>query len=177
MKNTVKLLLVAAFTLGSTALFAQKFGRIDYAGVIQAMPEMADVQTKLQAAQAEYEDHLEGLQVELNNKVNDLQNAPETMSESLRQLRNREIQELNERLQQYYQIAQEELQKTQMDLMTPLQEKTDAAIAKVSKADGIVVVFQNDSVVYLDPAAVVDVTAKVRTELGITATPAPAPAQ
>lgn len=172
MKKTIKFLLVAALTMGSTALFAQKFGRIDYAGVIQSMPEMTEVQTKLQAAQTEYEEHLEGLQVELNNKVNDLQNAPTTMSASVRQLREREIQELNERLQQYYQIAQEELQKTQMELMTPLQDKADAAIEKVSKADGIIVVFQNDSVVYLDQTATTDITARVKTELGIPATPA-----
>ncbi len=166
MMKSIKILLVAVLTLGSTALFAQKFGRIDYTNVIQSMPEMTTVQTDLQAAQTEYEEHLEGLQVELNNKVNDLQNAPETMSASVRQLREREIQELQQRLQEYYQIAQEELQKTQMDLMLPLQEKADAAIKKICKAEGIVVVFQNDSMVYIDDT-ISDITAKVKTELGI----------
>ena len=167
--KSIKFLLVAALTLGSTALFAQKFGRIDYADVIQSMPEMAGVQEGGEKAQVEYSEHLESLQVELNNKVNDLQKAPATMSESVRQLRNREIQELQQRLQQYYEIAQEELQKTQFELMTPLQEKADAAIKKISKAEGIIAVFQKDSVVYLDEDVIVDITAKVKTELGIAA--------
>ncbi len=167
--KSIKFLLIAALTLGSTALFAQKFGRIDYADVIQSMPEMAGVQEGVEKAQVEYSEHLEGLQVELNNKVNDLQKAPATMSESVRQLRNREIQELQQRLQQYYEIAQEELQKTQFELMTPLQEKADAAIKKISKAEGIIAVFQKDSVVYLDEDVIVDITAKVKTELGIAA--------
>jgi outer membrane protein len=105
----------------------------------------------------------------LNNKINDLNKAPATMSESVKQLRTREIQELQERLQQYYQIAQEELQKTQMDLIAPIQTKADEAIKKVCKAEGIIIVFQTGGVVYIDEDQTIDILPKVKTELGITA--------
>jgi outer membrane protein len=176
MKTTIKFLLVAVLTLGATALFAQKFGRIDMQAVIQAMPEMTDVQLNFEKAQKDYEDHLEGLQVELNNKVNDLQKNQATMTEQSRQLKQRDIQDLQQRLQQYYQLAQEELEKTQTDLMTPLYEKADAAIKKICKAEGIIVAFTIGQMAYIDDAATVDITEKVKKELGATATPAATPA-
>ncbi len=179
MKKTIKITLVALLAVCSTSLYAQKFGRLNYSELIQSMPEMATVQTQVEAAATEYSEHLESLQVELNNKINDLNKAPTTMSESVKQLRTREIQELNDRLQQYYEIAQEELQKTQADLMAPVEAKASEAIKKVAKAEGLTVVFQNGSVVYIDETTTVDILDKVKKELGITATaaaPAPAPA-
>ncbi len=171
MKRTLKFLMVAALTLGATSLFAQKFGRIDYAAVIQAMPEMTSVQEGLQKAQTEYQEHLENLQVEVNRKIDEFQKLPEGTTETARQLRQREIVDLQQRQQEYYQIAQEGLQQTQEELMKPVVDKLDAAIRKVSKAQGIVVVFQIETttdVVYVDDAAT-DITAAVKTELGIAA--------
>jgi outer membrane protein len=168
MKKVIKIALVALFAVGSTALYAQKFGRIDYQALVQTMPEMDSIQIKMEAASAEYQEHLESLQVELNNKVNDLQKAPATMSESVKQLRQREIQELQERLQQYYQIAQDELNKTQMALYAPIESKANEAIKKVCKAEGIIIAFQTGSVAYIDEETTIDILAKVKAELGIT---------
>ena len=176
MKTTIKILLAAALTLGATALFAQKFGRIDMQAVIQSMPEMTQVQANFEKAQKDYEDHLEGLQVELNNKVNDYQKVQATLSESSKQLKQRDIQDLQQRLQQYYQLAEEELQKTQTELMAPLYEKADAAIKKICKAEGIIVAFTIGSMAYLDEAATIDITEKVKTEVGAVAAPAAAAA-
>ncbi len=172
MKRSIKILLVAVLALGSTSLFAQKFGRIDMNDVIQSMPEMKDVQTKFEQTQKDYEEQLEVMQVELNNKINDFQKVQATLSDTQKQLKQRDIQELNERMQQFLQTAQQELEKAQVDLMAPLQTKADEAVKKVSKAESLVVVFQVGTMVYLDEAQTVDITAKVKTELGIVATPA-----
>lgn len=172
MKTTIKILLAAVLTLGATALFAQKFGRIDMQAVIQSMPEMTDVQLNFEKAQKDYEDHLEGLQVELNNKVNDYQKNQATLSESSKQLKQRDIQDLQQRLQQYYQLAEEELQKTQNELMAPLYEKTDAAVKKVCKAEGIIVAFTIGTVAYIDETTTIDITEKVKKEVGGTTTTA-----
>ena len=50
MKKSLKFLMVAILTLGSTALFAQKFGRIDYMSIIYTMPEITGIQEKLEKA-------------------------------------------------------------------------------------------------------------------------------
>lgn len=168
MKKAIKLTLVALLTLCSTAIYAQKFGRINYQELIQAMPEMDSVRINMEAATVEYQEHLESLQVELNNKVNDFQKAPATMSDAVRQLKQREIQELQERLQQYYQIAQEELEKTQISLYAPIEAKANEAIKKVCKADGIIVAFHTSSVAFIDEDQTIDILPKVKVELGIT---------
>jgi outer membrane protein len=168
MKKIFKIALIAIFAVGSSTLYAQKIGRINYEELIQSMPEIDSVTIKVQAATAEYQDHLESLQVELNNKINDLNKASATISESVKQLRTREIQELQERLQQYYQIAEQELQKTQMELYAPIQTKANDAIKKVCKAEGIIVVFQTRDVVYLDEDQTIDILPKVKAALGIT---------
>lgn len=167
MKKTIKILLVALFAVCSTGLYAQKFGRINYQELIQSMPEVETVKTQMEATINEYQEHLESLQVELNNKVNDLQKAPATMSDSVKQLRQREIQELQERLQQYYQIAQEGIEKTQMELYAPLETKANEAIKKVCKAEGITIAFQTGSVVFIDENTTIDILGKVKAELGI----------
>jgi outer membrane protein len=172
MKRSIKFLMTVALTLGSTALFAQKFGRIDYFGVIQAMPEMTGVQESLTKAQTEYREHLESLQVEVNKKLDEFQKLPATTTESVKQLRQRDIIELQQRQQEYLQLAQEGLAQTEEELITPLRTKADAAIEKICKAQNIVVVFQDESVVYLDKAATIDISDAVRKELGITAAPA-----
>jgi outer membrane protein len=161
--------MVAVLALGSTSVFAQKFGRIDYEAIIPLMPEFATVQTDIQKVQADYEEHIEGMQVERNRKVDEISKLPETTSATTRQLKSSEVVALEQRIQEYVQVAQQGMQTAYVDLMKPLQDKADAAIAKISKAQGIIAVFQIGSVIYLDENQITDITAAVRTELGIPA--------
>jgi outer membrane protein len=170
MKKTIKFLLVAVMTMGVTGLFAQKFGRIDYQGVVMNMPEIDSVQIKMEAIQAEYGEQFESMQVEINKKVDELSKAPTSMSESIKQMKTREIQDLNQRLEQYYQQAQQDINQSQAELFAPLEAKAGEAIKKIARAEGLTVVFQTGAVIYIDEDTTVDITAKVRTELGIPAT-------
>ncbi len=174
--------MVAALALGSTTLFAQKFGRIDYQATIFTMPEVAGVQTEIQKVAAEYREQVENIEVELNRKVDEISKLPDTTTETTRQLKNREMIDLQQRLQDFYQMAEEGIQKTQSDLMQPLVTKANAAIEKICKAQNIIVVFQTGAMVYIDEAQTIDITADVRKELGIPADAVPmttpaAPAQ
>ena len=73
MKKVLKLTLVVAMVLSSTTLFAQKLGRINSQEVIMAMPETAAMQTSLQAVQKDWEENLEAINVEFNNKLQEFQ--------------------------------------------------------------------------------------------------------
>ena len=167
MKNLLKLSLVAIFAMVAASASAQKMGQIDYQALIMQMPEMDSVQIKLQVAQKDYEDQLESLQVEINNKINDYQKAASTLSDGVKELKEGEITDLQTRLQEYYQIVQEELAKVQASLMAPVEERAHAAIKKIAKANGIVVVFHSPSVIYLDEDSIIDVMPLVKKELGI----------
>lgn len=174
MKNVLKLTLVLAMMLSCTTLFAQKFGRINSQEVMFAMPETTEMQTKLQAVAKDWEENLETINVEFNNKLQEFQKNLNTLSDAARQIKEKELNDLRQRGTEMQQMAQQDLAKQEQELMTPIIEKAQNAIKAVSKANGFTAIFESGSLVYFDEATLIDITPLVKKELGITET---APAQ
>jgi outer membrane protein len=174
MKKFLKLTLALVFVLGATSASAQKLGRVDLAAIVPNMPEYTEAVSNLEALGKELSMQLEQMNVELNNKYADYEKNVSTYSDSLRQMKERELMEMNQRLQDMQQYAQQDLQKKEADLMTPIYEKANAAVNKVAAAGGYAVVFStagdqasSAGLAYFDPAQVKDITADVKKELGI----------
>ena len=174
MKKFLKLTLALVFVLGATSASAQKLGRVDLAAIVPNMPEYTEAVSNLEALGKELSMQLEQMNVELNNKYADYEKNVSTYSDSLRQMKERELMEMNQRLQDMQQYAQQDLQKKEVDLMTPIYEKANAAVNKVAAAGGYAVVFStagdqasSAGLAYFDPAQVKDITADVKKELGI----------
>ena len=174
MKNVLKLTLAVMMTLGATSLFAQKFGRINTQELIMLMPETKEMQTNMEAFAKEIQDNLETIRVEFNTKLADYQKNYETLSDSVKQLKEKELQELQNRSSEFEQVAQQDYQKKQNELLAPTASKAKEAIDKVSKAGGYLVVFDisTGSLAYFDEAALTDIAPEVRRELGISETAA-----
>lgn len=111
MKKLIKLTLVVALVLGSSSLFAQKLGRINLEEIITLMPEYKEMMTNMEAYSKDLRDNLETIQVELNTKYNDFQKNKATYSEVTRQLKEKELTDLQNRLQEFYQSAQDDCRK------------------------------------------------------------------
>lgn len=167
MKKLIKLTLAAALLLSASSLFAQKFGRINSQEILLAMPESKEMETNMQAFVKDLQDNLETITVEFNQKYLDFQKNFETYSDSVRQLKQKELQELQNRREEFEQIAQQDIQKKQQELMTPIIEKAKAAIDKVAKENGYLVIFETNSLASFDEAALTDLAPQVRAELGI----------
>ena len=77
-------------------------------------------------------------------------------------------QDMAQRQEQFQQEAYQSMQKAQQDAMTPIYKKLDEAIQAVGKAEGVVYIFDlaRTPIPYVG-AQSVDVTAKVKTQLGI----------
>lgn len=170
MKHALKLTLIAAALLCGTALHAQKFGVINSQELIISMPEYDSVQTKMQAMQKDYMDILETIEVEMRNKLNDYQKNSATMSNVVRQVKEKEIQDLEAKLQENQQYFYQELQKSQSELMAPVLQKAEEAIKKVGKAQAMLAVFDTSSgsLAYHDESAMTNLLPLVKAELGIT---------
>lgn len=175
MKKVLKLTLAVALVLSSTSLFAQKFGRINSQEVILAMPETQAMQTSLQAVQKDWEENLEAINVEFNNKLQEFQKNLNTMSDAVRQIKEKELNDLRTRGNELQQMAQQDMAKKEQELMTPIVEKAQNAIQAVSKAGAFTAIFETGSLIYFDEATLTDITPLVKKELGITET-APAAA-
>lgn len=182
MKNFFRLTLAVVLMLSTSTVFAQKFGRVDMASVLTNMAEYKEAQSNLEAYGADLQNQLEQIMVEYNKLYADYEKNAATYSDSVRQLKEREIMEVQQRYADFQQIAQQDIQRKEMELMNPIIEKANEAVKKIAAAAGYLVVFSTTGdqpnsagLAYFDAAALTDITAAVKKELGISdAAPAPA---
>ena len=168
MKKLLKLTLAMVFILGASSASAQKLGRVDLAAIVPNMPEYTEAVTKLESLGKELSSQLEQMQVELNNKYADYEKNSSTYRDSVRQMKERELMDMQQRLSDMQQIAQQDIQKKEQELMSPVYDKANAAVDKVAKAGGYAVVFStagdqaaSAGLAYFDPAQIKDITAEV----------------
>ena len=166
MKKVLKLTLAVVCVMFSTSLFAQKIGRINSQDVVVNRAEFKQAQTQIEALAKDLQAQAETIQVEMNNKLQEYQKGAETMTDAVRQLKEKELTDLNTRLQEFNQVAQQELQKKEQELMEPIIKKANEAISEVAKAGGYAVIMETGSMVYFDEAQVKDITPEVKTKLG-----------
>ena len=174
MKKTIKLTLAVVFVMGATSLFAQKFGRINTQEVISVMPEMKEMQTNIEAYSKDLQESMENIVVEYNNKYQEFNKNFSTMSDAVRQLKEKELNDLIQRRNDF----EQDLQKRYNELLAPIIDKAKAAIDKVATAGSYLAVFDTStgSLAYFDEAMLTDLAPAVKKELGITDAPAATPA-
>ena len=174
MKKFLKLTLAVVLMVSATAVNAQKFGRVDLAAVVTSMTEFKEAQTNLEAYGRDLQDQLEQIQVEFNKLYADYEKNVTTYSDTVRQLKERELTELQQRFQDFQQLAQQDMSKKEAELMNPIYEKANDAIKQVSSAGGYIAIFSTTSdqpasagLAYFDPAQLTDITPEVKVVLGI----------
>lgn len=157
-----------AFTGSSIAQSNLKFGHINGQELLSIMPDRDSAEVKLTAYGQDLSEQIEELHVEYNNKVQTYMQRRETLTDAIRDQREKELSDLQQRIQEFEQTAQQDYQRMQGELMRPLMEKADAAIKKVAKREGFIYVFDLSagSVVYFSENSV-DILPLVKAELGI----------
>jgi outer membrane protein len=169
-----KLFILAAALFAIGTVSAQKLARINVQEVVMAMPEFEQAQKNLDTFGKDLQEQMEQIQVEFNNKLADFEKNQATMAASVKQMKQQELQQLQQRYAEFQQIAQQDFQKKQAELLEPVQKKAQEAINKVAKANGYVVVFDTSvpSLAYVDEAQTADIAPLVKKELGIVEKPA-----
>lgn len=139
----MKIVLVMALLLSGANVFAQnyKFGHINANELFALMPERDSAQQILQNFGKELESQLEIMRVELNNKYNDYLNEQENLTNLIKQTKEQELNDLNQRIQGFETTAQQELQRKEAELFQPIYEKANNAIQEVAKENGFTYIF------------------------------------
>ena len=88
------------------------------------------------------------------------------MTDVIKKRRQQELQEMEARTQNSYQMMQEEIQKEQEKLMAPIRTKVTTAINKVCEAQGCAYVFESGVMLAMGSTAL-DLTQAVKDTLGI----------
>lgn len=149
-------------------LHAQKFGHVTSELLLEAMPEYDSAQQELAELQQHYELEIERIQVEINKKIEEFNRGEATMSALIKEAKASEIQELQMRLQNFSQTAQQDLQQQGMRVIQPVMEKARNAINAVAKEHGLIYVFDlsQGNPVYTSEESL-DMVPLVKAKLGI----------
>ena len=167
MKKAIKLTLAVVLVMGATSLFAQKFGRINTQEIIMAMPETKTMQENMDTFAKELSDNIETMNVEFNTKLQDFQKNYNTFSDAIKEVKEKELNDMQTRTREFQERAQQDYQKKQNELLAPIIDKAKSAIDKVAAAGGFLVVFDTStgSLAYFDEATLTDVAPAVKKEL------------
>lgn len=168
MKTMKRITLAMGMLVIAMALHAQKFGHITSEQLLQQMPEYDTAQAQVEDLRNQYDLEIERLQVEINKKIEEYNSSEATMTNLIREAKASEIQEMQVRLQNFAQTAQQDLQQQSMMLIQPVMDKARQAIEAVAKAQGLLYVFDlsQGNPVYTGPESV-DMLPLVKTELGL----------
>ena len=161
-------LLAAMFILPLGAMAQTKFAHMNSQEVITAMPEYTKAQNDLDKMSKDYQAEMQRTQEEFNRKYQEFLQQADSLPQNIAERRQKELQDMAQRQEQFQQEAYQSMQKAQQDAMTPIYQKLDQAIQAVGKAEGVIYIFDiaRTPVAYIG-AESVDVTAKVKTQLGI----------
>lgn len=164
--KTVKILFVALFMLGASSVFAQqKFAVVDAQTILMAMPELDSVKVKVDKVQQELMEQMSANEKEYTTKIQDYQKNKDKYSETIRAQKEKELQSLTARIEEFQQVANKELQDKNQEFMTPVQQKLIDAIKYVGKQNDFVFVFDKNAALYVSETLVTDITSLVKAHL------------
>lgn len=164
-----KILLALAVALPMTAA-AQKFGTVNVEEVVAAMPETAAMQTALSEASKKYETEFQKLQEEVDRLYTEFQNMQNDANtpDAIKERRMQEIQEKNNKMQQFYQTANQDLQRLREQQMTPILNKVNDAIKSIGQEGSYTFILTEEPALILYQGSdVTNLTAQVKTKLGL----------
>jgi len=129
--------------LFATGVHAQqpKFGHINTNELLGIMPGRDSATAQLQRHARTLETTFAEMQTELQTKFQEYIANEATFSDLIRQSRQRELNSLQERVQEFQELAQQELAQMEQELLGPIIQAARQAIEEVAKEKGYTYVF------------------------------------
>lgn len=165
----VKKILLMVLMLAPIAAFAQKFAHYDSQEIAKVYPAYLTAQTELEALGKQYEDDIVEMQKELQTKFEKYQaEVNESTPVNMRQRREAELNDLQQRIQQAYQDNQKSYQEESAKKMQPIIQKLrDAVEAVLKEGSYVYAIDKSTTSVVINETISVDITAAVKAKLGI----------
>ncbi len=165
--NFLKTLLVALiFALPLSATAQAKFGHVNVYALRDVMPSVVTANKKLDTIAKQYNDQMQELAKEYEKLVGDYKSGKWTTPE-MQNLKLQEIQQLEERIMAFKEMANNGITKKTEELMAPINKQIKEAIKAVAKEGGYTYIFDSGSEGLLFAAESDDVTALLKKKLGV----------
>lgn len=165
--KTIILLTICWMFIGANAQNQEKFGHLNFADLYAVMPGIDSVRIVYEQYASSIQNQFDAMQTELETKITDYQNNQTTMSVIIRQTKEREIADLQARMEAFQASAQQDLQDKEMELTSPIIEKAQNAVKDVAKENGYTYILNSAGgmLLYGDPGD--DIMDLVKKKLGI----------
>jgi len=168
MKNILRVAAIFIFCFAVAAnVQAQKFGYINSAALLAEMPKVKQADSNIEAYQKQlekrYQQDVQALQqmyMDIQAKVNEGSLSPKQQEEEAAKLRTKE-----EEIRKFEADSQQQLLKKREELVQPILDEVNTAIQAVAKENGYQFIFDEQVLLYKDPA--MDITKLVKTKLGL----------
>jgi outer membrane protein len=158
-------LLISGFCVNAQTL---KFGHINSTLLVSMMPEAKSADSSLEKINKDVESQLKTMYAEYQAKAEDYQKTEATLSELVKQAKQKELTDLEQRIRDFQQTAQESFQKKKEALYQPIFKKASDAIHDVAKENAFSYIFDSSLGVLLYAPDGDDVLDLVKKKLNIT---------
>jgi outer membrane protein len=146
---------VMAFGLSTSAAHAQKIGVVDINTVVTAMPEYIAANQKIEAQRKIYMDTLQAMQTHYQAAVDTYQKLGETASADFKKKESADLDSQQATFNKFRDDKfgqQGELASMQANLMKPITDKLQNALASFAKKEKLTLILPKTATVYADPA-------------------------
>ncbi|MBP1631228.1 MAG: OmpH family outer membrane protein [Bacteroidetes bacterium] len=151
MKRTIQLfVLVMAISLTGN-VFAQKaikLGHFNSSELIKKMPEGDSAQAEMKKYMEELQTEAESMQKEYQRLAAEYQAKEAQLSDLLKSSKQKEIQSVGERFQEFQQNAEQEIQKKREELMSKITDKIKAAVTEIAKENKYTYIFESTGILW-----------------------------
>ena len=164
-----KLLVILAcgVLMSSMATAQTKFGHINSAELLQMMPDVKRAETEIQTYAKSFQDQLQAMGKEYEKKVQEFQASEKTMTDAMKEVKVKEIRDLENRIESTNQSAQEKVEKKRQELLQPIIDKADKAIKAVASEKSFDYIFDTSTGALLHVKDSDNILPLVKAKLGI----------
>jgi outer membrane protein len=167
MKKTISTLVIAGLSVFAFSASAQKLAHINLDSLLRSMPESDSARRVGQAHYQMLESEVESMNKEYQQKVQDYQAHRAGYTELISNEKQKEIQDMGQRIQEFQGSAQSDLQKFNDSITRPIINKAKKAVKEVAQEKHYTYVFDVSSGVVLYSEDSDDIFAMVAEKLGI----------
>jgi outer membrane protein len=170
MKNLVKVIAIVVLVGFTSLAYAQKstkFGHVDFGKLIEQMPGQDTVRIAMNKYAQTLQDTYGAMQTELQTKIDEYTRNKETMSAIIKQTKEKEIGDLQSRMEAFQGSAQQDIADQETKLTTPFIDKAKKAIQDVAKENGFTYIFNNVEGFLLYNEGGEDIMPLVKKKMGI----------
>ena len=163
-----KIMIIAAIAFVSVSAMAQpKFAHVNFSELVQLMPEMDAAREQSEAASREAQETYQAMIEEFQSKYQQYEQKQASWTAAVKQQKEKELGEIQNRIQEFEAAIQQDMQQLQNQLMAPIYQKAQETVNTLAKNAGYIYVFDASQVLYIDSAQSSDITAAARKALDI----------